>query len=83
MNTNRTVVDSHGSVLGLLTTEELAHELGVNKGTVENWRYSGHGPSFIHTGAGKGRVRYRIIDVNAWLESKVTQPAAPLDPQTT
>ena len=51
----------------LLDDEGLAAILGVTPETVQRWRYGGHGPRFIRI---SNRVRYRPVDVQAWLESR-------------
>jgi excisionase family DNA binding protein len=48
----------------LLSTAQLAAELGVTAGTLRNWRSAGRGPRGARIG---GRVRYRRADVDAWV----------------
>ncbi len=48
----------------LLSTAQLAAELGVTAGTLRNWRTAGRGPRGARIG---GRVRYRRADVDAWI----------------
>lgn len=50
----------------LLSPEQLAAELGIPVATVYAWRYRGTGPRGIKVGR---HVRYRITDVDAWLEA--------------
>jgi excisionase family DNA binding protein len=51
----------------LLTIAEVAELLGVSERTLETWRYRGRGPAFIRVG--KKVVRYRLSDVEAFLEA--------------
>lgn len=48
----------------LLSTSQLAAELGIAPQTVRNWRVAGRGPRGVRIG---GSVRYRRADVDAWL----------------
>jgi excisionase family DNA binding protein len=49
----------------LLTTEQLAGLLGLQRDTLYHWRLRGVGPRSIRVG---GRLRYRREDVEEWLE---------------
>lgn len=50
----------------ILTPDDLADELReVSTETLRAWRYRGTGPRFIRVGR---HVRYRRVDVEAWLE---------------
>ena len=40
----------------------------VSAKTMENWRSLGIGPRYLKLG---GRVAYRIVDLDAWLEEQV------------
>lgn len=51
----------------LLDTSEVADLLTNKANTIEGWRIKGMGPRYIKIGR---LVRYRIEDVNAWLESQ-------------
>ncbi len=53
--------------LDLLTSAQLANELGVTLRAVELWRLEGRGPTFTRCGR---LVRYIRTDVVAWLESQ-------------
>ena len=55
----------------LLTTTEVADELGVPARTLDQWRYLGRGPAYIKVGH---HVRYERADVDAW---KLGQRVAP------
>jgi Helix-turn-helix domain len=55
-------------VLGLLSEERLAAELGRSTATLRRWRRQGIGPPFI---SGVGRdIWYRVETVEAWLISR-------------
>ena len=45
---------------------EVAEYLGVAPQTLYNWRHKGTGPKSRKVG---GLVKYRLADVDAWLES--------------
>ncbi len=52
----------------LLTTDQLAAELGVHPMTLAAWRMvDGQGPPFVKVGSA---VRYRRSDVEAWLDAQ-------------
>ncbi|MEV4270587.1 MULTISPECIES: helix-turn-helix transcriptional regulator [Micromonospora] len=46
---------------------EVAEYLGVSPQTLYNWRHKGIGPKSRKVG---GLVKYRLADVDAWLESR-------------
>jgi excisionase family DNA binding protein len=55
----------------LLTPTETAALLGMSKGTLEVWRCTKRYPlDFIKIG---GRVRYRLSDVQKFIESRVNR----------
>lgn len=49
-----------------LNTRQAATRVGLSAGHLENERSAGRGPAYIKLG---GAVRYRIQDLDAWLES--------------
>ena len=51
----------------LLTTKQLAEYLGIAISTILQYRMEGRGPQYIKLGH---LVRYRIEDVEQWLESQ-------------
>lgn len=59
--------------MDLLTPSEVARDYRVSENTLANWRWAGKGPRFIKAGA---KVLYRRSDLEAWLESSTTNPAA-------
>ncbi len=46
---------------------EAAERLGVERSTLDNWRWSGGGPGYLKVG---GRVRYRLADLADWLDAQ-------------
>ena len=52
----------------LIDTKELASWLGVSRQWVEISRHRGWGPRFIRLGP--RRIRYRRLDILAWLETR-------------
>jgi excisionase family DNA binding protein len=54
----------------LLTEAELAQLLKVSVGTIRRWRAEGSGPPSLRLGRG---VRYRRVDVDAWLERQAEE----------
>ncbi len=53
-----------------LNQVELSRRLGVACRTLERWRWQGLGPKFIKIG---GRVKYRLVDVEAYEQSRLCQ----------
>lgn len=51
----------------ILNTREAADYVRLGKPTLERFRISGAGPVFVKLG---GAVRYRKLDLDAWLESR-------------
>lgn len=54
----------------VLNTLEAAQHVRLSKPTLERFRISGDGPVFLKLG---GAVRYRKVDLDAWLESRRTR----------
>lgn len=50
-----------------LDSTQLAERLTNRKNTIEGWRVKGIGPRYVKIGR---LVRYRIEDVDAWLEAQ-------------
>lgn len=55
----------------LLTARELAELLGFAAGTIVDWAEAGKVPAF-KVG---GRLRFRLSEVEAWLEAQRCSPA--------
>ena len=62
--------DSDSVWAEVLKTEEAAKYCRLGKPTLERFRISGDGPRYCKLG---GAVRYRQIDLDAWLESRLTR----------
>lgn len=59
-----------------LTVEDLAARCGVSVKTVYRWNHTGAGPGRIRPAGGqRGKVAYRLADVEAWEAARVVQPA--------
>lgn len=55
----------------LIDPPELGKRLGKSTAALANWRYQGLGPRFIKLGP--KAVRYRVRDVEAWLDEQTRQ----------
>lgn len=55
----------------LLTEKEAADYLNFQHRTLQTWRINGDGPIFVKTS--KRSVRYRIIDLDNWIEERLRQ----------
>lgn len=53
----------------LLDTKDAASVLGLSALTLCDWRCKGHGPRFVKIG--HRSVRYRMGDLQAWLNDRV------------
>lgn len=53
----------------LLTERQAADLLNLSPRTLAAWRLRGRGPSFLRIG--KTCVRYRLRDLDKWVESRV------------
>jgi excisionase family DNA binding protein len=54
----------------LLTSDELAEYLGVSERTVKRWREQGKGPRALQLAGTGTSVRYRVTDVDTWLDTQ-------------
>jgi predicted DNA-binding transcriptional regulator AlpA len=52
----------------LYSQDDIAEHLGCSVRTLERYRVSGDGPRFVKIGR---LVRYRAIDLDAWLAERV------------
>lgn len=55
-------------ISNILNTREAATYCRLGKPTLERFRISGEGPRYCKLG---GAVRYRLADLDAWLESRL------------
>jgi predicted DNA-binding transcriptional regulator AlpA len=58
--------------ISLLTEIQAAKRIGVKRDTLTKWRCRGRGPIFIKM---SGMVRYRDVDILAWIEASRIDPA--------
>lgn len=56
----------------LLDTAQAAHHLGYSVSALETWRCEGKGPKYLKL---HRRVRYRLSDLDAWLDAGTIEPA--------
>lgn len=56
----------------LLDTKAAAEFLNVSTKTMERWRWTGEGPRFVKLGG----VRYRLEDLQEFIESRVRTSTA-------
>lgn len=54
----------------IFNTREAAEYVRLGKPTLERFRITGEGPNYCKLG---GAVRYRKVELDAWLESKLTR----------
>ncbi|MFE9170876.1 helix-turn-helix transcriptional regulator [Streptomyces kebangsaanensis] len=58
----------------LLTPRQVHERYGFSPQTLANWRWCGHGPSYIKTSPGRsGRVKYRRSAIEAWLNAQTVK----------
>jgi excisionase family DNA binding protein len=62
----------------IMIEQEVADKLVVKKATTTKWRARGKGPPFLKIGS---KVRYRLSDVEAWIESRRVVPGSAPKPR--
>jgi excisionase family DNA binding protein len=67
----------------LLTARQVAELLGVSAETVLRWTRAGELRGYRMPGTARGRLRYRLDEVEAWLERRATTDAANREVLTT
>ncbi len=67
------MLDTTAPLPALLTVDDVARYLGVKPETVYAWRVRKFGPEAVKVGRA---VRYRLEDVNAWLDARAEQVAS-------
>ena len=66
----------------LLTEDQLAEALAVDRATLWRWRRAGGGPPAVRLGTKRrGRLRYDVDVVKAWLSRRTITPAPELTPR--
>lgn len=58
----------------VLTEAKAARYLGISGAALRLWRSHGEGPR--HFKAGEKLVRYRRVDLDAWIEARLSAPTA-------
>lgn len=51
-----------------LNPQDAAEALGVSPATLAEWRKCRIGPAFVRVGAKRGRVLYKVADLEAFLD---------------
>jgi excisionase family DNA binding protein len=62
---------AHNITPAVMTEQELAKYLRVSLPTVNRWRKAGKGPKWFRPDPDGRLVRYRIQDVDAYMEAQV------------
>jgi predicted DNA-binding transcriptional regulator AlpA len=62
----------------LLDERDAAASLGLQPRTLQLWRRTGEGPSFVRVSS--RCVRYRVADLESWAESRVRTSTADTGP---
>ena len=68
MNSSSTTTNPPAAPSPNYTTQEAAQFLNVQPTTLEQWRWNGRGPRFCKIGRS---CRYRLVDLEAFLEARV------------
>jgi len=55
----------------LMTEDQAAQRLAVSTRTLQGWRVRGGGPQYLKLGRGRGCVRYKTEDLEAYLDDRV------------
>ena len=63
----------------LMTTAEAATYVGLSRRTLERYRVTGEGPTYLKNG---GRVFYRQADLDQWLENNRRRSTSDPGPET-
>jgi len=56
------------------TPKQAGKYVGISEAALRLWRAEGRGPRFFK--AGEKLVRYRKTDLDAWIEARLSAPAA-------
>lgn len=64
-----TIIDE----LSAFTPKQAARYVGASEAALRLWRAEGKGPRFFR--AGDKLVRYRRIDLDEWIEARLSAPA--------
>jgi len=58
-----------------LTPRQAAHYLGISDAALRLWRSEGRGPRYFR--AGERLIRYRRMDLDSWVESRLNKITGP------
>jgi hypothetical protein len=58
-------------VIEVVPTNQAAALLGMQPQTLRLWRLKGTGPRYVRYGGPRGRVVYRVSDLESWLAGRV------------
>jgi len=56
-----------------MTPKMAARYLGISEATLRLWRSRGEGPCYFR--AGKKLIRYRRLELDAWVEARLNKPS--------
>lgn len=59
----------------VLAPGKTARYLGISEAALRQWRSEEKGPRYFR--AGEKLIRYRRADLDAWIEARLSAPAAP------
>lgn len=62
---------SHESARQLYTEREAANLLALSVRTLQGLRVRGGGPRFARIGRARGRIRYDLADLNAYIDERL------------
>ncbi len=62
----------------LMTVAEAAQYCRLSRPTLDRYRVTGEGPRFAKFGQGKGAVRYRREDLDAWIAGRLVRSTSEL-----
>ena len=54
-----------------LTPKQAAKYVGISEGALRLWRAEGKGPRYFR--AGEKLVRYRRVDLDSWIEARLSE----------
>lgn len=57
-----------------LTSADAAAAIGIDPGTLRNWRSQGRGPAYVRISGNK--ILYRVADLEAWLDDQAAAGGA-------
>ena len=60
---------------GLLSMQDVARLLNVSVATLKRWRHDRVGPHSFKVGVGRGQIRYRLENVQKWLQEQERKEA--------